>query len=274
MIINYEIEKLTNTLYDFYNATGITIDLLKSDFTQVCHPTYEYTNYCKCIRNTATGKKACKKSDMILLEKCKQSKKAEMHICHAGLVDVAVPILYDDEIIGYLIFGQMKTDTDFSKLKNYIEKLGINANDMEGHYNLISLYDSDKIQSLSNITTMLIKYILLEKMLKPDINESMQKAVNYINDNLSEKLSIKSISQNINVSKSALYNKFHEYFNCTISEYINALRVEKSKELLSETEYSIEDISQKCGFASASYFSKTFKRLTGMSPLKYKKGAK
>lgn len=271
MIVDYDTQKINTTLNDFYNATGITIDLLKTDFTKISHTQYEFNKYCKCIQNSTKGKNACRMSELKLLEKCKKTKQAQMHICHAGLVDMAVPIIYNDEIIGYIIFGQLKTNSNFSKIKNYIIKFGLNADEIKSYYNEILFYEFEKIQSVSNIASMLVKYILLENMLKPSLVDNIQKAINYINENIENELTVKLISKNANISKSVLYKKFHSYFNCTISEYINIKRVEKSIDLLMKTDLSIENISQKVGFSSTSYYSKIFKKLQGISPLQYRK---
>lgn len=271
MIIMYETEKINKTLYDFYNSTGITINLLDADFRLVSHTPHEFNKYCKCIQSTESGKKACTYSDLQLLNKCRKSKKTEMHICHAGLVDVAVPVKYDGEVAGYIILGQMKTNSDFSQVKEHLKEYDLNINDMESHYDNIELYDSTKIESVSNIASMLIKYILFENMLKPDINPSIQRAVNYINSNLSENLSVKTIEKNANVSKSVLYKKFHEEFGCTLSEFINRRRIDTAKLLLKKNELSIEEISQRLGYSNASYFGKIFKKNEGISPLKYRK---
>ena len=93
----------------------------------------------------------------------------------------------------------------------------------------------------------------------------------FIHENLESDLSIHTISQSIHVSKSVLYKKFHACFHCTVSEYINSKRVEKSIELLIKTDLSIEEIAQKVGFSSTSYYTKTFKKLKEIPPLKYKK---
>lgn len=274
MIVNYELEKINHTLDDFYNATGITIDLLEPDFTKISHTKYEFNQYCKYIQSTADGKRTCHLSELALLEKCKKTKKAQTHICHAGFVDMAVPIVYDDEIIGYIILGQLKTNSDFSGLETYISKLGLDTEIMREHYDKTLFSDSAKIQSVSNIASMIVKYILIENMLSPSLEENMQKAVNYINNNLEKELSIKLISKNVNISKSALYKKFHSFFGCTISEYINRKRIDKSVYLLNNSNLSVEEISQKVGFKSASYYSKTFKKIKGISPLKYKNNRK
>jgi len=271
MFINYETKKINKTLYDFYNSTGITINLLDADFNLVSHTPHEFSNYCKCIQKSESGKKACRHSDIELLKKCKESKKTQIHVCHAGLVDVAVPVNYDGEIIGYMILGQMKTNSDFSQIKARLKIHELDINKMNKLYDSIELYDSEKIESVSNIAAMLIKYILLENMLKPDVNPSIQKAVNYINGNLSDNLTIKSITKNANVSKSVLYKNFHEEFGCSVSEFINRKRIENAKLLLKKSELSVEDISQRLGYSNASYFSKMFKKCEGISPLKYRK---
>jgi len=272
MIVNYDIRKISQTLQDFYNATGIYMDLFKDDFSAVGKLSHWANNrYCESVLCTAEGKKACLSSDRSLLEKCKKSRRTEMHICHAGLIDAAVPILYDDVIIGYIIFGQIKTSTDFSALENYLSKLGLDTAVMKKYHAELPFYESDKIQSISNIASMLVKHILLENMLRPDFDESIQKAVSYINDHLEKDLSVREIARNINISKSVLYRRFHTCFNCTVSEYINTKRVDRSIELLTKTDLSIEEISQKTGFSSASYYSKIFKKEKGVSPLQYKK---
>lgn len=272
MVISYDIEKINAALEDFYKATDINMNLLKADFSFVGGRSHRENNrYCEAIQHTTKGKKECKFSDIRLLEKCRETKKPQMHICPAGLIDAAAPIFYNDVIIGYIIFGEMKANTPFSVFEKYISDLGLDAQKMEKYYNDIAAFNSEKIQSVSNIAGMLAKHLLLENMLKPDFDENMQKAVAFINENLCEDLSIRSISKNINVSKSVLYKRFHACFNCTVSEYINTRRVEKSIELLTRTGLSIEEISQKVGCASASYFSKIFKKEKGVSPLNYKK---
>ena len=271
MVVNYDISKLNKCLRDFYNATGINMEILKDDFTFVGeHSFWENKRYCKAVQSTDKGKKACLLSDKKLLLKCRDTQKPAMHICHAGLMDFAIPILYGDTIIGYILFGQIKKDTDFSHIRDYISGLGLDEDVMEKYYMEISSFDEDVIKSISNIAEIMLRHILLENMLSPNYDESMQRAVNYINENLSSELSVQIISRNANISKSAMYRRFENCFNCTVSEYINEKRVDKAVNLLMSTDMSIEEISCLTGFSSASYFSKIFKKKKGVSPFKYK----
>ncbi len=271
MIINYEISKIQKVLSDFNIATGITIDLLKADFTPVIQNRSSFNGYCRRIQSTEIGKTACKMSDEILLNSCCASKKTEIHFCHAGLVDVVTPIIYDDEIIGYIIFGQIKSDLDFIYIRDYLEELKLDVSLMKDFYNNLIYCDNQKIQSICDVAKMLISYILFENMLKPNMDESLQEAIKYIDENLQNSFSINLLSKSIGLSKSALYKRFHKYLGCTVSEYINRRRIEFAVNLLKNSNLSIEEISQRAGFSSISYFSRTFKKVKGTSPNKFRR---
>lgn len=271
MVIHYNEKKLQDILQDFYNATGVNICLRDADFAPIAGLSNARNIYCKCVQDTPVGKEACLRADLDLIKKCRLSGKPEMHVCPAGLMDIAVPILYNDLIIAYVIMGQMKITPDFSEAKSGVAKLGLDPDALRKIYEEIPFFDTGKLQSIANIAVMLTRYILLENMLIPSLNENIGNAERYINDNLQKELTIQDISEGTNISKSVLYKNFRTSFDCTVKEYINAKRIDRSVELLTSTELSMEEISQKVGFASAAYFSKIFKRYKGVSPLKFRK---
>lgn len=271
MLIKCNEEKLRRTLLDFSNATGLNINfvdskLLHADFYKIPH-----NEYCKAIQSTEKGCNLCFSSDCELLSKCKKSGHVEMHICHAGLLDVAVPIFHNDTLLGYIIFGQMKTDPDFSEAEKNIRELISDIDAMRTRYNALPLYSSTQVESVANIAVILIKYVLLENMLNLNLDRNTEAALSFIEENLDKHMTIQYISKSTNISKTTLYNLFRSDFNCTISEYINQRRIEKSISILLETNLSIEEISQSVGFSSAAYYSLLFKKYKNISPLKFKK---
>ena len=66
-------------------------------------------------------------------------------------------------------------------------------------------------------------------------------------------------------------HNFKEYTGKSISSYINDYRIYNAKQMLKNTEKSVLSIALECGFNEVSYFVKTFRLHTGLSPLKYKK---
>ena len=196
MSIYFDAKKINSALSDFNTATGIRIDLLDADFNPISYSENESNDYCNLIQSTKDGKKACAYSDECLLNKCKKTKVTQHHLCHAGLIDTAIPIIHNDDIIGYLLFGQMRSGNDHSNIIEYFEKLGLDKQNTYKLYSSIPLINNAKIESISNIAIMLVKYILLENMVAPDPDENIHRAITYINDNLSSELNVSIVCKN------------------------------------------------------------------------------
>ena len=62
-----------------------------------------------------------------------------------------------------------------------------------------------------------------------------------------------------------------KYYNITVTEYINSLRLNYAANLLVNTNYSLTDLYLECGFSNQTYFSTCFKRTYGMTPTAYRK---
>jgi len=271
MVLEYDLDKLNVVLGDFYRATGVNINLFNENFEPVRINKYPPPDYCRTIQMQNRDTRPCHGSDVMLLKRCQAEKKLVMHICHAGLLDVAVPILYEDNILGYIMFGQIRTGMEFPEVKEKILHLHLNMEEMEGFYGRLRYIDDDTIRSIASIAEILARHIMLENMMKPMLYSGIERAAAYIRANLYRSLSIRDICAHTHLSASALYHQFHKHFGCTVSEYINARRVEKAAELLEKTMLSIEDISEQLGFSDATYFSRVFKQTMGVPPVQYRK---
>lgn len=88
-----------------------------------------------------------------------------------------------------------------------------------------------------------------------------------------EGLNIEFLCQNMGVSRASLYNRLKSLTSMGANEYVNKLRIEKSMELLRNTEMSITEIAEHMGFSSSRYFSTAFKKYTGITPTQFKESA-
>ena len=123
MLINFNIEKLDKLMYDFYSITGITISVWNADFQQLSFQPREMCAFCRTIKSTEAGKHACFLSDQKLCLECSKTDKPSKHTCHAGLIDLAFPIKYRDQILGYIMFGQI-SDKSEQEMQHIIKDLG------------------------------------------------------------------------------------------------------------------------------------------------------
>ena len=98
-------------------------------------------------------------------------------------------------------------------------------------------------------------------------NEFIQKALNYINENISEtELSVEILASEVFLSRSQLYRKIKTLTGVSVNEFIRNVRLEKAKELIEFGNDNINEISYKVGFSSPSYFTKCFKEKFGYLP--------
>lgn len=101
----------------------------------------------------------------------------------------------------------------------------------------------------------------------------VEKAILYINTNLSVKLSTKDIAEKLYVSSPTLNKRFSEEMGISIGRYID-LRIQfEAEKLLGDDTLSIEQISEKLGFCDRFYFTRKFKENSGITPAKYRKQA-
>lgn len=270
MNVYFDIEKLQKVADDFFYATGIGIYIIAGDFSDIKVRKTRWNPYCHAIRSTPCGRERCAVSDDLLFEKCKRSRKPEKHICHGGLVNIAAPIIYDNEIIGYVFFYSLR-EKAFEKIYPMISDLSFDEKKIKEAYLEVPEYDPERFDSVINLSLMLIEYVRLLNMIKPTSSDNLQRAKEYIDSNLSLDLSVKNISRGTNISKSVLYRIFSRYYGMTLSEYVNKRRVIKAEKLLCETEMTVSEIAKTVGFNSVTYFRMVFKKLKGVSPLKFRK---
>lgn len=99
----------------------------------------------------------------------------------------------------------------------------------------------------------------------------LKNVIKYIYDNYNKPLSIKELSRIAGYSEYHFIRFFKSQTGKTCTNFINALRIEKSLDLLINTNLSITDIAFNVGYDDVSYFIKIFKRLTCKTPSNYRK---
>jgi two-component system response regulator YesN len=93
----------------------------------------------------------------------------------------------------------------------------------------------------------------------------------YVLEHIDEELSVKMLSEKMFISKSHLSYIFKQKFGVSLLEYITMVKIERAKRLLREENLKNYEIAYKLGFQDNEYFSKVFKRHTGMSPTEFRK---
>ena len=102
-------------------------------------------------------------------------------------------------------------------------------------------------------------------------NELVVKILNYIDDNLYKRITMDEISSIFYFNKDYLMRIFKKELDITIMDYINKRRIYNSLDLLKHSDDLVIKIALNSGYSSLEYYSETFTKILGVSPLTYRK---
>lgn len=97
------------------------------------------------------------------------------------------------------------------------------------------------------------------------------RAIQHIHEHYAEPTDTKKIAAMVGMSPRQFNRRFQRFFRTTLCQYLMRVRINAACRLLTETDHSVTDIAIEVGFFDQSHFSRTFIRLMGDSPLKYRK---
>jgi Response regulator containing CheY-like receiver domain and AraC-type DNA-binding domain len=116
-----------------------------------------------------------------------------------------------------------------------------------------------------------LKSISNNRMKKKIYSREIAIALKYIKEHYYENISLQKIAGMVELSPHYLSSLFKSEFGSGLIGYVTQFKIEKAKELLMNTNLKSYEIAEKVGFTDESYFSRTFKKITGIRPIEYKK---
>ena len=276
MIANFNIEKLNQLLSNFHELTGFTVSIWDENYNQLSYYPKKYCAFCRLIKSSQEGKKRCAHSDWELCKKCAQQGAPVSHYCHAGLLDTAIPIKFENRIMGYMLFGQINDETPkTAQILQFLQQLStelkIDAERLTSAYLSTQTFDQQKIVAAANLLDLATRHLWLSDYIKIDQETLSAKIRAYIESNLDKALSVQELCKQFSLSKNKLYHLSHQTFGKTIGEYITSLRIERAKQLLSTTNIPVNQIATAVGIVDYNYFSKLFKQYTELTPVQFRK---
>lgn len=154
------------------------------------------------------------------------------------------------------------------KTNNYII---ISENKLWEHIELLS--NINDASEFINWQKHFIKYLKIEKNSFEKDNKShiIFEAVNYINDNYSNEISLSTVAQHLFLSESYLSHIFKREMGSSFVEYLTHVRIEHAKDLLINNPHDkIYLIARSVGFSNERYFTTLFKKIVGITPADYR----
>lgn len=137
-----------------------------------------------------------------------------------------------------------------------------------GYSDVVSHYFNILITELERVYNRTIAYI------SPALEPSIVRIKDYIDFNCFGNISSKFIAEMFHMKLNTLEIKFKKNYHVSIQQYILRKRIEDAQSKLKNDTSSITEIALRSGFSDPAYFSKYFKKITGMTPSDYRKLSK
>lgn len=162
---------------------------------------------------------------------------------------------------------------------HYIDKSGTESRLISSIISHSNNYDLRRdlivAQEITDLMTMLIS-ARMESAQKesPTITDKLERSISFMNENIAKRISILDIANSVYLSQYHFSRLFKANAGITPYEYLSNLRINKAKELLMNTDNTLDKIASLTGFSDSKTLIYNFKKITGLRPAQYKKANK
>jgi len=276
------LEHLKEFFKYFRRVTDLRITLL-DETGKLIIPSQGKCSYCMLIAKTP-GRKICRESDKTALQKAAELKTPYIYTCTAGLVDIVIPLFYENTFVGGVITGQVTWENspppDYSRFFPVSDKNKLKQ--LKEAYCRVKRVNKNWLNNTCNMLFHLLNYIInveMKNLITLSIGQSTQdvrkksilRAKEYIDLNFKEEIDLNKISSMYHLTPFYFSKLFREHIKINFKEYLQKLRIEEAKKKLAYSRDRVIEIAYEIGFQDSNYFSSVFKKFTGLTPTQYRK---
>ena len=233
--------------------------------------------FCGLMRGTASLTALCEAAQSGLQRRVARQRGVVQKHCHAGLVEIAVPVMVDRRHEATLIAGRIRDydprgeelNTGWSeRFHGYGSEVEVER--FKAAWLEHPLLTPSQVRAAVHLLEFFAKHLareVLEAVESPAEKNSplVKRCKALISSRLPEVKSVAGVADALHVSRRHLNRVWMEATRMTVRDYLALVRVEKAKELLAAGGQPISDIAAETGFGSYSEFHRVFRKLTGLS---------
>jgi len=262
--------ELSGIVTDFVSPNGTVLNLC---------PQGHLNPICNMIRDTECGSALCALSNR-KLEECRKSGKSVVYKCHAGFIDIIVPLFVNKKFIGCLTAGQIlnkiPTEESYNEFRDKTKYLKTEEKALKKYYFDTKIFTNEQLESLVKLLTLIGNYIVESESKIIFLESATEKnrvslAKKFIEKNYRNKITIADIARSVYQSESYFIHQFKDETGVSAIQYLNRYRIEKAKEFLRYSTLSITDIASQTGFQNLTHFNRIFRKFEQKSPKTYQK---
>jgi AraC-like DNA-binding protein len=264
----------------FSEATGLPIALRPVESWQLPLHGKRFENpFCALMAQKSRACAACLQVQQRLSESA--GHEPQTVTCPAGLCDIAIPVRMGEQLIGFLITGQVfckkPTQAQFNRTAKLLADWGVqtNADELREAYFDTRVLSSRQHESVVKLLSIFAEHlsmvsnqiVMQEQNAEPPI---ITRAKQFIAEHQTEEISLEQVAKSVHTSKFYFCKMFKKATGINFTDYLSRVRTERAKNLLLNQNLRISEIAYEVGFQSLTHFNRVFKRILGQSPTDYR----
>lgn len=255
-------EDIRDLMASFYRLTRIRMSFFSLQREELFGYPSGPCMFCSRLRQDPAMDARCVCCDLEAFDDADRQAGVHIYRCHAGLTEAIVALRHNGRPAGYLMIGQFLAERA-AYPSDYPQEL------LPLFRKQIAL-DPSRIRAAADIMGACMGYILYRDWFRDLTDTPGQRIRRYIDRHYAEKLTLDGVAQAVYMSRSALCQCVRRDMGTTVSGLIEARRMEEAKTRLMAPKASVLQTAEACGFEDANYFTRRFKKYTGVTPSDYR----
>ncbi len=259
--------RIVPILKNIHNITKLNIAIYDSNMNEIAYYPGNCA-FCEAIYQS-DAKEICISSNKAAHNQCLKENKTVTYRCTLAMWDTITPLMYNGESIGFIMVGQARTGGN-ADISQALKPYGIDEKNLVSAYLDVPVCDETFIRSSIAVVETCITYMYANNIIRQKSEMFAYEIKQYIKTRLDKELSVETLCREFHFSKAQLYRVFKKISSVPIHSYIQNERLEYAEELLKTTDLPVSAIAVKAGIPDYNYFSKVFRKRTGISPKAYR----
>ncbi len=190
-----------------------------------------------------------------------------LRTCHAGVVELLVPIVRSGRCTGVFFVGPVRQARDVCAYGS-----------MRSHFMALPILDRQRLDDAREVLTFAARRLGDVgaggiRWSVPKLDTRIAAVLEHIDKHLDDKLVVANLAKLVYLSPSRLMHLFSTQLGQPLSVYVTGRRMEHAQRLLEQSDLSITAVAHACGYPNPDYFSAAFRSAVGCSPTVYRRNA-
>lgn len=235
---------------------------------------------CQIIRGTRRGARQCEDCDRRHYAKAGADGVCHAYACHAGFIDMAIPILVQGTHVATISSGQIlpekPSDAAFARLAKRLRWVRAPRHKLRAAYNRAPWIPRNRLNEVMKLLELFAHQMCnsawrIRELEADREHPAILAARTLIEQRYTDaELTLVETARAAGVSAAHFSHVFHKKTGVTFTRYVQSRRIEEAKRLLQGTNHSITNICHACGFNNLTHFNRVFRHGTGGSPSSYR----